>query len=516
MRRIRKSKIRKMLCAGLAVSTAFAPYSVQAAVTTMTFADTQAPTSMDIAEGWNDWYTSRYGVTETLFMLDQNLSAQPFLCESAENTDSLTWVLKLRDDVTFQNGEKMTAQTVKDCWERTAEINARFNENLYIDTVEADGQTLTVTTTEPVPAFESALTTPLAGIYYVTDGMNPTDNATDMIGTGPYKVVSYDVKKKAVVERYDDYWQGTPALEGATFNILDDVGALTMAQQNGESDVTLTIPASSLELFENDGNFVVDGQVGSRGQIIWFNFENELLQDSAVRKAMSMAIDKKSYAEALNKGGSEPATSLFPDNTAFGGTSVKGYDYDIEGAKELLAEAGYEDTNGDGTLDKDGKELNFRICTYTTKAELPLYAQAMEDAFSEIGIGLEIDAGAYDAVVEKQESGDFDLMMISMTMCPTGDPQYFADLALKTDGSTNYGHYSNTEVDKLIEQLDDEFDTDKRNELAVEIQQKVMDDAGYIVIGHSKFTNVMKKNVENCPTNPSEYYAINYQTTMAE
>ena len=516
MRRIRKSKIRKMLCAGLAVSTAFAPYSVQAAVTTMTFADTQAPTSMDIAEGWNDWYTSRYGVTETLFMLDQNLSAQPFLCESAENTDSLTWVLKLRDDVTFQNGEKMTAQTVKDCWERTAEINARFNENLYIDTVEADGQTLTVTTTEPVPAFESALTTPLAGIYYVTDGMNPTDNATDMIGTGPYKVVSYDVKKKAVVERYDDYWQGTPALEGATFNILDDVGALTMAQQNGDSDVTLTIPASSLELFENDGNFVVDGQVGSRGQIIWFNFENELLQDSAVRKAMSMAIDKKSYAEALNKGGSEPATALFPDNTAFGGTSVKGYDYDIEGAKELLAEAGYEDTNGDGTLDKDGKELNFRICTYTTKAELPLYAQAMADAFSEIGIGLEIDAGAYDAVVEKQESGDFDLMMISMTMCPTGDPQYFADLALKTDGSTNYGHYSNTEVDKLIEQLDDEFDTDKRNELAVEIQQKVMDDAGYIVIGHSKFTNVMKKNVENCPTNPSEYYAINYQTTMAE
>ena len=145
-----------------------------------------------------------------------------------------------------------------------------------------------------------------------------------------------------------------------------------------------------------------------------------------------------------------------------------------------------------------------------------MYAQAMADAFSEIGIGLDIDAGAYDAVVEKQGNGDFDLMMISMTMCPTGDPQYFSDLALKTDSSANYGHYSNAEVDELISQLDDEFDTEKRNELAVEIQQKVMDDAGYIVIGHSKFTNVMKKNVENCPTNPSEYYVINYQTTMSE
>ena len=107
-------------------------------------------------------------------------------------------------------------------------------------------------------------------------------------------------------------------------------------------------------------------------------------------------------------------------------------------------------------------------------------------------------------------------MMISMTMCPTGDPQYFSDLALKSNGSANYGGYSNQEVDKLIDQLDQEFDSDKRNELAVEIQQKVMDDAGYIVIGHAKFTNVLKKNVQNCPTNPSEYYELNYQTTMTE
>ena len=482
----------------------------------MTFADTQSPTTIDCAEAWNDWYTSRYGITETLYVLDENLAAQPLLCEKAENTDENTWVLTLRDDVTFQNGEKMTAQTVKDCWERTAAQNARFQETLYIDTMEADGQTLTVKTTQPLPAFTSALTTPICGIYYVSEGMDPANNPTDMIGTGPYKIVSYDVKKKAVVERYDGYWQGVPALKGATFNIIDDVSALTMAMQNGESDVTLTIPSTSLDLFRDNEDYIVDEKVGSRGHVIWFNYENELLADAAVRKAMAMAIDKESYANVLNNGASVPATAIFPDNTAFGGSTVKGYEYDVEGAKKLLADAGYEDTNGDGTLDKDGKELNFRICTYTTKAELPLFAQAMADAFSEIGIGLTIDAGAYDAVVEKQGNGDFDLMMVSMTMCPTGDPQYFSDLCLKSDGSSNYGHYSNAEVDELISQLDSEFDTEKRNELAIEIQQKVMDEAGYIVIGHAKFTNVLKKNVKNCPTNPSEYYLINYQTTMAE
>ena len=511
-----KKTMNKITCAGLAALLATAPVCAQAAVTTMTFADTQSPTTIDCAEAWNDWYTSRYGITETLYVLDENLSAQPFLCEKAENTDDTTWVLTLRDDVTFQNGEKMTAQTVKDCWERTDAQNARFADILYVDSMEADGQVLTVKTTKPVPSFTSALTTPICGVYYVTDGMDPANNPTDMIGTGPYKIVSYDVKKKAVVERYDDYWQGTPALEGATFNIIDDTSALVMAMQNGESDVTLTIPATSLDTFRNDDNYVVDGQVGSRGQVIWFNYDNELLQDPAVRQAMSMAIDKESYAEVLNNGASVVANAIFPDNTAFGGFAVKGYDYDVEGAKKVLADAGYEDTNGDGTLDKDGNELNFRICTYTTKAELPLFAQAMADAFAEVGIGLEIDAGAYDAVVEKQGNGDFDLMMISMTMCPTGDPHYFSDLCLKSNGSANYGHYSNSEVDELIDQLDSEFDTDKRNELAVEIQQKVIDDAGYIVIGHSKFTNVLKNTVENCPTNPSEYYTLNYQTTMAE
>ena len=67
-------------------------------------------------------------------------------------------------------------------------------------------------------------------------------------------------------------------------------------------------------------------------------------------------------------------------------------------------------------------------------------------------------------------------MLISFTMCPEGDPQYFCDLAFKTDGSSNYGNYSNAEVDALIDQLDQEFDQEKRVSLAKEIQQKILDD----------------------------------------
>ena len=96
-------------------------------------ADTQCPTSLDLAQSWDSWYTSRWGITETLYKLDENLEPQPFLAESCEMADNKTWVINLRDDVTFQNGNKMTAESVKLCWERTSQINARFNELLYID-----------------------------------------------------------------------------------------------------------------------------------------------------------------------------------------------------------------------------------------------------------------------------------------------------------------------------------------------------------------------------------------------
>ncbi len=475
--------------------------------TSAVFADTQCPTSLDLADSWNSWYTSRYGITETLYKLDENLEAQPFLAESCEKHDDTTWVITLRDDVTFQNGEKMTAESVKACWERTMGINARFNELLFIDAMEPDGQTLTVTTAEPVPAFVNGLTEPLTGIIDVSD----PDSITEApIGTGPFKAVSYEVKKQAQVERYEDYWGGTPKLESVTFNVIADTNSLAMAQQTGESDLSVSIPGTSLELFSDTSQYYVDGVPGSRGQVIFLNFDNEFLQDVNVRKAISMSIDKKNYAQVLNKGASVSTYGLYPDFMAYGADEADGYAYDLEGAEKLLEDAGYDDKDKDGIREKDGKPLSLRIVTYSTKAELPMYCEEMASKLKEIGIDLKVEV--YESVAEQQESGDFDLMMISFTMCPTGDPLYFANIAFKTGGSSNYGHYSNTEVDKLIDQMTQEFDTDKRAKLAKEAQKLILEDAGFIVAGHSKYIYVMGSSVKGLHTNPSEYYLLDAET----
>lgn len=466
-------------------------------------ADTQCPTSLDPAQSWDSWYTSRWGITETLYVLDGTLTPQPHLAVSCEMVDELTWVITLRDGVTFHNGNPLTAESVKLCWERTAGINARFNELLYIESMAADGQTLTVTTTKPVPAFLNSLCEPLTSIIDVSD---PTvDPAVSPIGTGPFQAVSYTVKSRAVVEKYSGYWGGEPQSDGAIINIIGDTNTLTLAQQNGECDVSVSMPGTSLELFSDTSLYQVDGVPGSRGQVIFINFNNRFLQEKAIRQAIAMSIDKESYASILNKGASVPATGLYPDFMAFGAET--GISYDMEGAAKLLDEAGFVDTNGDGIRECGGENISLRLATYSTKAELSAFCTEISAAAKKLGIDIQVEV--YESVADQQKTGDFDLLMVSFTMCPTGDPQYFADIAFRTGGSSNYGAYSNAEVDALINQLDEEFDPDRRIELARQIQESIMEDIGFIVVGHAKYYYVMGANVEGLVTNPSEYYLLN-------
>ena len=464
-------------------------------------ADTQCPTSLDLAQSWDSWYTSRWGITETLFKLDENLIPQPFLAESCEMKDEKTYVITLRDPVTFQNGNKLTAESVKACWERTESINARFAELLYIESMEADGQVLTVKTSKPVPAFKNSLCEPLTGIIDVTIDQDP---ATNPVGTGPFEAVSYELKTKAEVKKYDGYWGGTPKLDGAVINIIGDTSTLSFAQQNGESDISVSMPSTSLELFSDTSLYNVDGVSGSRGQVIFINFANKFLQELAVRQAISMCIDKESYASVINKGASVPTTGLYPDFMEFGGAN--GYEYSIEKANATLDKAGITDTDGDGIRELNGENISLRIVTYSTKAELASFCNEFASSAKKIGIDIAVEV--YESVSEQQKSKDFDLMLVSFTMVPTGDLQYFADIAFRTGGSSNYGSYSNETVDQLINDLDVEFDSARRTELAKEIQQLIINDAGYIVIGHSKYYYVMSSSLKGLHTNPSEYYLL--------
>ena len=165
--------------------------------------------------------------------------------------------------------------------------------------------------------------------------------------------------------------------------------------------------------------------------MVFLNFQNEWLQDVQVRKALSMCIDKENYASAINQDASDPATGLYPDFAPYGGADLQGYTFDTAAARQLLVDAGYTDTDGDGILEKDGRALELTLYTYPTKSELPLFGEAWVDAAREAGISLNLQTEAYDAIIERQRTKDFDLMLVSFTCAPQGIPSILPISRLK-------------------------------------------------------------------------------------
>ena len=166
--------------------------------------------TMDPATKYEGWVTIRNGVAETLFKLDDAMEAQPFLADSFTlSDDKLTYEIKLKDGITFQNGKACDAEAVKKSLQRTMDINDRAPDDLKIAKMEADGLTLKITTSEPNPAFINNLTDPYACIIDVD---STEDFGEKPIGTGPYMVETLETDKQTTYVPYDGYWQGKPGL----------------------------------------------------------------------------------------------------------------------------------------------------------------------------------------------------------------------------------------------------------------------------------------------------------------
>ena len=173
-------------------------------------------------------------------------------------------------------------------------------------------------------------------------------------------------------------------------------------------------------------------------------------------------------------------------------------------AQKLLKEAGYEDTDNDGYVDKDGQKLSINWLTYPTRLEQPKLAEYAQATLKDIGIDVVVNNTSDHMTIAK--SGDFDVYVSSTTTAPTGDPEYF--FTSTVTGAKNYGNYQNEEVTKLTDQLHQSFDKDERAKLAVELQQDILDDDAFFFVSHLNMGIVTKSNVTGMAAHPCDYYEI--------
>lgn len=281
--------------------------------------------------------------------------------------------------------------------------------------------------------------------------------------------------------------------------------------------MAVAMPTAAIPLFMNHKDFVVDAATTSRGNRLYFNMDRAAMKDSAVRQAIAMCIDREGIVKSLYSGMAEASYGIFPAFLPYGGTeglNLKVTAFDPQGAKKLLNDAGYKDSNGDGILDKNGVELSLKIITFSSRKELGQFCELLQTELGNIGIRLSVNI--LENVKDAHTSGDYDLDCGTGVLVPTGNAQYFFNIIAVTGASSNWSHYSNAGLDRMAKELEMTADEGKRRNLIRNMVQTLLDDHMIAVYNHQKLTNIYSGKVKGFKTHPSEYYLIDVNTDITE
>lgn len=449
------------------------------------------------------WAAVRYGIGETLFRYSETMGIEPWLAKSHELVNPTTWKIVLRDNITFANGRAMDGEAVKECLEALIKAHTRAAGNLRIAKIVSEGQTITITTEVPVPSLPNYLADPYGSIIDMRAGVTPEGMVT---ATGPYKAVLLKSGERIELAKNDKYWNGTPKIDKIVVRTIKDGDTMTMALQSGEIDAAYGMPYASYPLFQND-KFKFTSVPTSRAFFLWMNFKDSITQDPAVRKAIAMGLNKEVFVSKLLNGNGYPAAGVFPDSFAFGNKAVTAEKFDPEGAKKVLEAAGWKDANGDGIREKNGKKLQIRWLTYPTRQELPLLAEFAQSSLKDLGMAVEIN----NTPDSKKFLGDpaaWNVYASAMITAPTGDPEYFFTYLTLEKSSNNWGNYRSPKLEELAKKMSTSFDQKEREQLAVKMQQTILDDHAYVFVSHLRMSMIHKANVTGLVAHPSDFYEI--------
>lgn len=406
----------------------------------------------DPTTGWG-----RYGsplFQSTLLKRDDDLNIVNDIATGHEvSEDGKLWTVTLRDDVKFSDGEPLTASDVKYTFETAIENGSVVDMN-EIEKIEAvDETTVTFALKKPQSTFVNNLVA--TGI--VPEHAHDKDYAEHPIGSGPYEFVQWDKGQQLIVKSNAEYYGDQPFFNKVTFLFLNEDAAFAAAQA-GTVDFAY-IPAAfsnkevpgmelkALETVDNRGiafPYVKSGEVREDGLPIG----NDVTADLAIRQAINIAVDRQALIDGVLEGRGTPAYTS-ADKLPWWNPDTVIEDGDMEEAARILKEAGWEDTDGDGILEKDGLKAEFELYYLADDEIRQSIAIAVADMMKPLGINMKIVGGSWDAIGQKMYS---EAVLMGWG---SHDPHELYNIYGSESRGVDYfntGYYSNETVDSYFDQ----------------------------------------------------------------
>ena len=470
-------------------------------------------------------------IFDKLVQMDADSRMIPGLATTWKTIDATTWEFKLRKGVKFHDGSELTAEDVAYSIDRVAQIpNSPGPFVAYTKAIVqkqiVDPYTIRFKTAAPHPLMPNDLST----IYIVSKkaatGLSTEDfnSGKATVGSGRFKFVRYVNGDRVELARNDAYWGDKVPYEKVTFRIIKTEASRVAALLSGDVDAIEQPPIADLPRLKADPKFTITSKISHR--VIYYNFDhlersspfvtgkdgkplakNPFL-DLRVRKAISKAINRQAIAERVMEGQATPAGQLVSEKLFGNVPGMKAEPYDPEGAKKLLAEAGYPDGFNLTIHGPSGRYVNDEKIV-----------QAVAQMLTRVGIVSKVETAPMAPYSSRASKQEFSFHMVGWG-ASTGEASSPLRSLLATFnrdkglGAVNWGRYSNPKVDYVIEQALQQVDDENRRAMLQQATRLAMDDLGIMPV-HFQYTIwATKKGVAYTPR--TDEYTLAFQFRPAK
>jgi peptide/nickel transport system substrate-binding protein len=490
-----------------------------------TFSGTVTITFVQEPDNLNPMYTdmSFSGYLRPFYLkpswdFDENAKPVPVLAKeipSVENgglsADGKTLTIKLRDDITWSDGEPLTADDYAFTYdmimsEKNVPLSRYPYEDYVASVVAQDSTTVVITFSEPFAAWLTSLfywVLPKHILQPVFEAEGTIDtaewNRNPTVGVGPFVLSEWETGSHLAFKA-NPVWIAPPKIEQVFVRIVPDDAAQEAAIIAGDTDIGAFLSSDQIEKLEAGGTVKVVALASGYNEAWFLNVNpataHPAMLDVNVRKAIALATDRFTIVKNLLVESINPVNVTYWDTTPpYQTDTLKPYPYDPEQAKQLLDAAGWIDSDSDGIRDKeiDGKKVDLKLRYITNQRELRKSVQAVvQQQWSLVGIGAELVNYSSDVFWNglndggPQAQGLYEIAEFSSVQDSFPDPDASSGWtcdqivsAENPDGGNNQG-YCNPKIDELMKQQATTLDPVKRKELYNQIEQIIYDDYVYI------------------------------------
>jgi peptide/nickel transport system substrate-binding protein len=406
---------------------------------------------------------------------------EPALAESWDiSEDGLTYSFHLREGVKWSDGEDFTAEDV------LFTFNAVLQESNAIDwrgNLLQNGEPLTfnvmddhtfeLTLNAVNPAILASLSIPIvpAHAFTSTDVLDAPYN-TNPITTGPFRFVRWETGQYVELEANPDYWRGAPCLDRIIVRFVSGVDNVANALQAGDLDFA-RIDGADLSPFQDNPDFTITTAPRDLMRYVGFNTQSATVGDPVVRRTLFVGLDRQAVIDVAAAGNGTLPDSLFNQSaSSYEAGLNEPVNYDPELAAQLLTDAGWTDSDGNGFLDKDGQELTLRLVYQGSWALMQSIAPVVYDNWRSLGVNVELapldDSTVYAEIYDNTSTDKpYDAFLGGWGLFGTDPSAYSTFYA----DATSYLAYDNPEVTTLFQQGITETDPEARTAIYQQIDQ---------------------------------------------